>query len=120
VAGSEWQTLGDTAFALARDGITIQRKLDAAAAAQDERFAAMLAAVPEPARPLLLPLLPAHLRLKEHHVECSLRVTTARSIEFSLVARPINLGFAALYGTTAAESCTLSVAVSAVARGATS
>lgn len=117
MAGLEWKTLGETVYGLARDGVLIQRKLDATAAVEEARFTALLAAVPEPARPLLLPLAPARLRLKEHHVECTLRVGTALSIEFSLAARPINLGFAALYGTTESESSSLSVEVSGAVLG---
>lgn len=119
MAEKGWQPLADTVHALARDGIAIQRKLDEAAAAQDERFLAMLAGVPESARPLLMPLLPSRLVVKQHHVTCTMRVNTAQSVEFSLVAKPINLGFAVLYGKSEAESSSLSVVVSAVPRGST-
>jgi hypothetical protein len=110
----EWQELGDTVYALARDSILIQDRLDAAAAADETRFAALLASVPEPSRPLLMPLAPSRLQLTEHHVQCTLRIASSRSLSFSLAVRPLNLGFSVLYGKSAAEESSLSIAVRSV------
>lgn len=109
-----WRELGSMMSALAADSLRIQQKLDAAAMQSRAQFAALLEAVPPGVRSLLAPLAPAGLRLTEYRVDCTLRVTAARSTAFSLVAAPINAGYHALYGTTITEQSTLSVEVRAV------
>lgn len=106
-----WQDLGDTVFALARDAILVQRRLDEGIAELRERFAATLSALPEPTRRLMLPLAPAGIAVGEHRVRCALRVSTSRSAALQLVAKPINAGYAALYGMTRTEQSSLTVEV---------
>jgi hypothetical protein len=101
-------------MALARDSVLLQQRLDAEAAASRERFAALLASVPQPARGLLLPLRPNQLIVQRHDVTCSLRVATSRTIAFELSVKPINVGFAALYETTTTEQASLSIEVRSV------
>lgn len=97
--------------ALAADSILVQQRLDAEVAASRERFAALLATLPAAARPLLLPLAPPAIVVKEYRIRCDLRITTDRAVGFSLVAAPVNLGYCALYETTASEQCSFTIEV---------
>jgi hypothetical protein len=106
-----WQELHHAVFALARDAVVTQMRLDEGVAERRARFAAALSALPEPARRALLPLAPPAIVVSEHRVTCALRVSTARSLSFSLVAKPINAGYCALYGVTEAERCSLTIEV---------
>lgn len=97
--------------ALAADSVLVQQRLDAGVAASREQFAALLATLPESARSLLLPLAPPGIAVTEYRIRCDLRITTARSIGFSLVAAPINAGYSALYRTTASEQSSFTIEV---------
>lgn len=111
---TQWQDLASTVSALAADCVLVQKQLDAAVIRRREAFAALLAAVPQDVQSLLMPLAPAGLTVAEYRIDCTLRVTTARSVSLSLVAAPINVGYHALYGTTAAEQSSVSIEVRAV------
>lgn len=63
-----------------------------------------------------MPLAPAGLTVTDYRVDCTLRITTAHSVAFSLVASPINVGYDALYGITRSEQSSLSIEVRAVPR----
>lgn len=113
VGDKPWQTVGALVTALATDTVRVQQLLDAATAVSREQFAALLAAAPAEIRSLLLPLAPPGLVVTEHHITCTLRTASARSVGFSLLVAPIHLGYAALYDTTTSEQCKLSVEVRA-------
>lgn len=114
MADRQWQDLSNTVLGLALDSVRIQQRLDAAAAQSRERFAALLASVPEQARGFLMPLLPPSLAVKQHNVTCTLRVSTERSLAFELAVKPVNLGLAVLYGSTVDKESSLSVEVRSV------
>ncbi len=111
MANDDWYALSDVIFALARDAVLVQERLDAEIAAQREQFARDLAALPEAVRPLAADLAPRGIQITEHTARAALRVSLTRSVEGRIVARPLNLGYAALHRTTRAEQAALRVEV---------
>lgn len=109
----QWLDLGNTVSTLAADSVLVQQRLDATVSDLREQFAALLAAAPESTRSLLLSLAPPGILVRDYQISCSLRMTARRSVSFSLIAAPINAGYRALYGSTAAEESSLRVEVSA-------
>jgi len=97
--------------AAAVTAVDLQRRLDAAHAADTAAFEALLAAVPEQARGLVLPLAPVALRVATHAHTFDLQVQAERTSGFALRAVPVGLGYERIHGGARRSALRLSVQI---------
>ena len=111
----ERSTLTDLVFALAKDAVGVQARLDAEICLQREAFAKGLADVPSPElRQALAALAPLEQRVTSFRVSCEVRRHTQRSFDGGFRVTPINLAYRAVIGSSEARSMAFRVDVEPV------
>lgn len=90
--------IGDLITALARDAVSIQKKLDAAYEDDAECFARMLAGTPEPLRPLIENIAPRRQVLRTFEIAALAQFSKGHEAEASVKTVLLNLGYSIRFG----------------------
>ncbi len=96
---------------LACDAVRIQERLDEAHGHAEGELVRTLAAVPEAARQLLLPLAPLHRVIESHRIRCTIQAGMALDARGGVMIAPVRLGMSAAYGERRQATSTLEVLV---------